>query len=89
MKSSYDTDFYEWRQQQAEAVRHGAWEQIDREHLAEEIEDMWKGDSMRLWHHMRELRVWLLPIPMRQSSERPIPPGTCGSSTRTARLTPL
>lgn len=60
MTSNYDTDFYEWTQQQAEAIRQGDWNQIDREHLAEEIADMWKVDSGRLWHHMDELLVWLL-----------------------------
>lgn len=60
MNSNYDIDFFAWTQQQAEAIRNGAWDQIDREHLAEEIEDMWKVDSRRLWHHMRELLVWLL-----------------------------
>ncbi len=60
VQSNYDSDFFEWTQQQADAVRRGAWDQIDREHLAEEIEDMWKADSTRLWHHLQEFLVWLL-----------------------------
>lgn len=60
MQPDYDNDFFAWTQQQAEAIRNGDWNEIDREHLAEEIEDMWKVDSRRLWHDLRELLVWLL-----------------------------
>jgi hypothetical protein len=41
----YDTDFFAWTQRQAEAVRTGVWDDIDRDHLAEEIADGWKRDS--------------------------------------------
>jgi hypothetical protein len=36
MSHLYGDDFYAWTQQQAEAVRAGNWDAIDREHLAEE-----------------------------------------------------
>ena len=51
----YDTDFFAWTQQQAEAVRAGVWDDIDRDHLAEEIADWWKRDSHLLWQHLRDL----------------------------------
>lgn len=60
MPDLYDTDFYQWTQQQAEAVRASVWDDIDRDHLAEEIEDWWKRESHLLWHHLRELMVWLV-----------------------------
>lgn len=60
MPDLYDTDFYQWTQQQAEAVRASVWDDIDRDHLAEEIEDWWKRESHLLWHHLRELTVWLV-----------------------------
>ena len=60
MSHLYDDDFYAWTQQQAEAVRAGDWDAIDREHLAEEIEDWWKRESELLWHYLRELMVWLV-----------------------------
>ena len=41
---SYDTDFYAWTQAQAAAIRAGQWEALDIEHVAEEIEDLWKYD---------------------------------------------
>jgi hypothetical protein len=51
----YDTDFFAWTQQQAEAIRAGVWDDIDRDHLAEEIAEWWKRDSHRLWQHLRDL----------------------------------
>jgi hypothetical protein len=60
MPDLYDTNFFAWTQQQAEAVRAGLWDAIDREHLAEEIEDWWKRESRLLWHHLEELMVWLV-----------------------------
>jgi hypothetical protein len=56
----YDTDFFAWTQQQAEAVRAGVWDDIDRDPLAEEIADGWKRDSHLLWQHLRDLMVWLV-----------------------------
>jgi uncharacterized protein DUF29 len=41
--ADYDADFYAWTQAQAAAIRAGAWDTVDRAHLAEEVEDLWKG----------------------------------------------
>lgn len=60
MTDLYDSDFLAWTQQQAVAVRAGIWDDIDREHLAEEIEDLWKRESGFLWRDLRELMVWLV-----------------------------
>jgi hypothetical protein len=38
----YRTDFRLWARQQADAIRPGRDEALDREHLAEEVEDLWK-----------------------------------------------
>jgi hypothetical protein len=60
MSDLYDTDFFAWTQQQAEAIRAGVWDDLDRDHLAEEIADGWKRDSHLLWQHLRDLMVWLV-----------------------------
>jgi hypothetical protein len=39
-KSQYDTDFAEWTAQTAELLRHGRFDAVDVENLAEEIEDL-------------------------------------------------
>ena len=44
----YHSDFYAWSQAQAAAIRAGRWEAIDIEHVAEEIEDLWKSDRHNL-----------------------------------------
>jgi len=43
----YATDFYAWTQAQAAAIRAGAWDDVDRDHLAEEIEDVGKANVER------------------------------------------
>ena len=47
----YDTDFYGWTQAQAALIRARAWEALDVEHVAEEIEDLCKTDA----HHLTML----------------------------------
>jgi Domain of unknown function DUF29 len=44
----YDADFEAWTRHQAAAIRAGAWHAVDREHVAEEIEDLWKADVRAL-----------------------------------------
>ena len=41
----YDRDFDAWAQQQAEALRAKAWNQLDIAHLAEEIEELRKSEG--------------------------------------------
>ena len=46
-----DTDVYGWTQAQAALIRARAWEALDVEHVAEEIEDLCKTDA----HHLTML----------------------------------
>jgi Domain of unknown function DUF29 len=59
-KATYDTDFYAWTQAQAAAIRAGAWGDVDRAHLAEEIEDVGKSERRALVSHLRVLLTHLL-----------------------------
>ena len=43
-KTLYDTDFVEWSARTAELVRAGRLDEVDLEHVAEEIEDLGKRD---------------------------------------------
>jgi len=43
-KTLYDTDFVEWTARTAELVRSGRFDEVDLEHVAEEIEDLGKRD---------------------------------------------
>jgi len=58
--SDYDTDLYAWTQAQAAAIRAGAWGDIDREHLAEEVEDAGRSERRALVTHLRVLLIHLL-----------------------------
>jgi Domain of unknown function DUF29 len=54
----YDTDFYAWTQAQAAVIRAHAWDDLDAEHVAEEIEDMCKSDG----HHLAMLVLGFLEL---------------------------
>jgi hypothetical protein len=58
--TGYDTDFYAWTQAQATALRAGAWDDVDRAHLAEEIEDVGKSERRALAGHLRVLLTHFL-----------------------------
>ena len=46
--SRYDQDYYLWFADQARLLRAGTWQQIDVQHLAEELEDMGKREKRAL-----------------------------------------
>jgi Domain of unknown function DUF29 len=58
--SLYDTDFDAWAQQQAAALRAKAWNQLDIEHLAEEVEELRKTERNALRSQLRRLASHLL-----------------------------
>ena len=77
MTTAYETDFYQWTQQQATLLRQGLSSGLDYENLAEEIESMGhsQGDAVRSflrnilmhllkWKHQPERRCvsWELTI---------------------------
>lgn len=60
MHSSYDQDYYFWFTEQARLLRSGLWQQVDVEHLAEELEDMGKREKRALRSRMVVLLAHLL-----------------------------
>jgi len=63
-KIEYDVDFVEWTAQTAELLRQRRFAEVDLEHLAEEIEDLGKGDARavrsqlsRMLMHLIKLRI--------------------------------
>jgi hypothetical protein len=57
--SQYDTDFYAWTRQQAEALRAKDWAAVDVTHVAEEIEDLGHEQRHAVRSHLRVL-LWHL-----------------------------
>ena len=60
MGTSYETDVVAWANEQAGFVRSGRFDQLDLEHIAEEIEDVGKNEQRELASRMAVLLAHLL-----------------------------
>ena len=58
--TDYDTDFYQWTQQQAALLRQGLLSAVDATNLAEEVESMGKKDRRAMGSHLRNILLHLL-----------------------------
>ena len=67
-RSTYQRDFLLWTEQQAALLRAGHLGELDREHLAEEIEAMGKEQKMALQSLMRMSLVHLLELDLSPSN---------------------
>lgn len=56
----YETDFHAWTQREADKLRAGRLSELDREHLAEEIESLGKAQYSELVSRLRVLLQHLL-----------------------------
>jgi len=56
----YDEDFVEWAQETARLLRSGSFDQIDVEHLVEEVEGLASRDRREVWSRLRVLVLHLL-----------------------------
>ena len=69
---SYDEDFFEWALRSAELIRSGDFRALDREHVAEEIEDLAKRDrreaASRLTVLVKHLLKWRMQPERRETS---------------------
>ena len=68
-ETGYDHDFYAWSQNQAVALRAKAWEQLDLDNLAEEIESLGKSDRRAVESYLEVIATHLLKW-VYQSRER-------------------
>jgi len=59
-KPEYEKDFYAWALHTAKLIRDGNFSAIDREYVAEEIEDMGKSDRRELVNRLSVLLAHLL-----------------------------
>ncbi|PSF35782.1 DUF29 domain-containing protein [Aphanothece hegewaldii CCALA 016] len=65
----YDTDYYRWTQQQAEALRHKQLQQIDWHNLIEEIEGLGKSEKRKLESYLARLLDHLLKLSFWESEK--------------------
>ncbi len=69
VSGAYEIDFAKWLFEQAEVLRGGALEKVDRNNIAEELEDLGRSERRALASHLRNLILHLLNWE-HQSSER-------------------
>lgn len=70
MPTGYDKDVLAWANEQARLIRAGQFDKLDVEHIADEIEDVGKGEKRELASRMAVLLAHLLKWqfqPARQS----------------------
>ena|SRR5437868_597195 len=60
MAAKYDTDFYAWTQETAQAIRERRWSDLDTENLLEEIESMGKSERRGIGSRLQILLAHLL-----------------------------
>jgi hypothetical protein len=60
LSAHYDRDFYSWSLEQAQIVREGRWDALDRENVAEEIESLGREQFSKLESALRVLLVHFL-----------------------------
>jgi Domain of unknown function DUF29 len=70
-EADYDVDFFAWTQRMAALLRSGRFDELDVEHLAEEVEDMGKRERRELGSRIVVLVAHLLK--WRQQPERRTP----------------
>jgi hypothetical protein len=58
--ADYDTDFHAWAMEQAKRIREGAFEALDRENVAEEIESLGREQFSKLRSAYRVLLMHML-----------------------------
>src|SRR5215831_7161483 len=58
--SLYDADFVDWTAHMAELLRAGRFDELDIEHLAEEIEDLGKRDRKEVRCHLGRMLMHLI-----------------------------
>jgi hypothetical protein len=56
----YERDFFEWTQTTADLVRSGRWAELDREHIAEELESLGRSDKREVVNRLKVLIMHLL-----------------------------
>ena len=58
--TDYETDFYQWTQQQAALLRQGQFSELDSAHLVDEIEDMGASNRHALGSYLELVLLHLL-----------------------------
>ncbi len=60
MNTNYATDLSLWARETADLIREGRWQNIDLEHLVEELEDLGKSEKRGIASQLVRLLIHLL-----------------------------
>ncbi len=60
MSTAYTEDFNRWIQQTAQCLRERRWQEVDVDHLIEEIEDLGKAERRSIASQLTRLLLHLL-----------------------------
>jgi hypothetical protein len=60
MLATYDTDLIAWANQTAQLLREQRWQEVDWEHLIEEVEDLGKSERSAIGSQMERIMLHLL-----------------------------
>ncbi len=60
MNKNYATDLSLWARETADLIREGRWQNIDREHLVEELENLGKSEKRGISSQLVRLLIHLL-----------------------------
>jgi len=61
-RTKYDNDFAKWAEETAELIRTGCLDEVDLEHVAEEIEGLSRSDQRALGSQLQRIILHLLKI---------------------------
>ncbi len=81
-EADYDVDFFAWTQHTAALLRSGRFDEVDVEHLAEEVEDMGKRERRELSSRIVVLVAHLLKWVQQPDQRTPSWKVTIGSQRR-------
>ena len=84
LPADYNQDFYSWLMEQAQHVRTGEWDAIDRDNLAEEIESLGREQFNKLESALRVLLIHFLKLDHHQARDRGV--GCCQSKSNGLNL---
>jgi hypothetical protein len=71
MTAAYQQDFYSWAYDQAQLLREKKFDQVDWEHLIEEVEDLGRSEYRALVSALEQLTLHLLKWQYQQALRSP------------------
>jgi len=86
----YEKDFLAWTQQQSELLRQGRWQEVDLDHLVQELDDMGKSNHRELESRLvvliAHLLKWEFQLNQLQDQRKEFDGRSCGKTIIEQRI---